>query len=139
MAKKITPFDDANTTAAVKMYKAGKSVAEIARHFHSYGNPIRTRLEKAGVYQGRTAAATVSAKTTRSDTVAPANSGVTVSAAIDAITKTVATALFGDAQLAPQPMTRTEMFDKLHSGVEEGVKKAGIGFHAGRNGKGKRA
>jgi len=136
MAKtKIVPFDDANTLVAVKMYKTGKSVAEIARHFHSYGNPIVARLKAAGIYKGSAGTAAVSSRTAQRETVLA--TGTLSHEAIDAIAKGIAAAAFGDARFTPQPMTRAEMFEKIHDGVEQGVKKAGIGFHA--NGKGKRA
>ncbi len=49
---------------------------------------------------------------------------------VESISRSVAAAAFADARFTPAPMTRTEMFDKVRVGVEEGVKKSGIGFHA---------
>lgn len=47
--------------------------------------------------------------------------------AVEIIARSVASAAFSDAQLVPQPTTRTEMFANISKGVREGVKR--IGFH----------
>lgn len=53
MAKKaaVKKFNDKNTAEAIRLFKQGKTIAELKRHFHSYGNPIVARLKAAGVYR----------------------------------------------------------------------------------------
>lgn len=50
--------------------------------------------------------------------------------AVEIIARAVASAAFSDAQLVPQPTTRTQMFENISKGVRAGVRSLGIGFHA---------
>lgn len=63
MKTAIKKFDDKNLPEAIKLYKAGSSIAELKRKFRCYGNPIVARLKKAGVYGKVEKKAPASAKT----------------------------------------------------------------------------
>ena|SRR5258708_3428078 len=132
---KVKPFDDSKTAEAIRLYKGGATVAELKARYHTYGNPIVSRLKAAGVYRaaGRpTTAKPVKAKAGKK-TAAPQairTNGMTTKEVVDQLARSVATAAFGDARFTPVPMTRTEIFERIQDGVQQGVKRMKIGFHA---------
>ena len=133
---KVKPWNEENTKEALRLYKQGTSVAELKKRFQSYGNPIVTRLKAAGVYKaGRAVAATKPVKVKAGKKAAAPQAtlrtnGMTTKEVVDQLARSVATAAFGDARFTPVPMTRTEIFERIQDGVEQGVKRMKIGFHA---------
>lgn len=129
---KVKPWNEKNTKEAIRLFKSGTSVAELKRRFQSYGNPIVTRLKAAGVYKpgravvaparkvGKVAAAKTNGKT----------NGMTSKEVVDSISRSVATAAFGNARFTPEPMTRAEIFERIQDGVQAATKRMKIGFHA---------
>lgn len=135
---KVRPFDDRNTKEAIRLYKQGASVAELKAKYHSYGNPIVTRLKAAGIYKGPVAARKAAAKPAprvkagapRANGTAKVNGFTSRQELVDSISRAVATTAFGNARFTPEPMTRSEIFSRIQDGVEQSVKKLKIGFHA---------
>lgn len=51
MGIKVQKFNDKNLAELIRLYKAGNTVADLKRKWRCYGNPLVTRLRKAGVYK----------------------------------------------------------------------------------------
>ena len=45
-----------------------------------------------------------------------------------AVARAVAGQIYGDATVTPQPMSRTEAFERINSGIKDGMKR--FGFHS---------
>lgn len=132
--KTAKPFDvQKHGAEAVRLYKQHVSIAEMKRKWHCYGNPIVAHLKKAGVYLGAVAVGKAAPKATtrkRTDVVSMRPNGITSKELVETISRGVAAAAFGNARFTPEPMTRTEMFEKIQAGVTESVKRMNIGFHS---------
>jgi|SRR5579859_1013613 len=131
---KVKPWNDKNTKEAIRLYRQGTSVADLKKRFQSYGNPIVTRLKAAGVYKpGRAVAAKAPATKAGKAAAVKTNgksNGITPQEVVDSISRSVATAAFGNARFTPEPMTRAEIFERIQDGVSAATKKLKIGFHA---------
>lgn len=126
-----------NQQKMIDLWNKGKSVTEIAKQLDA--SPVWTRrvlatkapqdykrgLEARHAETPRNRASIVTAS------VAGGSKAQTVdSVLVETIARAVASAAFSNAQLVPQPTTRTEMFENISNGVREGIKKSGMGFHS---------
>lgn len=83
------------------------------------GNPVALAKVASGVQK------TGPTRTTRT-TKMPAS--FDLAGFTDAVARAVASQIYGDATVTPQPMSRTEAFERINAGIKEGVKR--IGFHS---------
>lgn len=129
---KVKPFDNSKTAEAIRLYKNGATIADLKARFHSYGNPIVARLKAAGVYKPERTVGRAAVKSSgkKVAVMQPKANGLTSKEIVDSIARGVAAAAFGNARFTPEPMTRTEMFSRIHTGVQDSMKKMRIGFHA---------
>lgn len=138
--KAVTPAKSQhyNQQRMIELWNKGKSVAEIAEDQNCSTIWARRVLAlkapeayKAGLEARHTQSLALAGPSAKAVVRKGANGmgrDFNLSEAVEVIARAVASAAFSDAQLVPQPTTRTEMFANISKGVREGVKK--IGFHA---------
>lgn len=113
--------------------KLGTVKAVAARTGASYAW-VRHNLLQAGVkLPGRgehSVALARSAPVAMDKVVRMKGNGMSPKQVVETISRAVAQAAFANAQYQPPPMTRQEQFDSIQKGVNAGIKKLGVGFHA---------
>lgn len=57
MATVTRKFNDKNLSKLIRLFKAGKTIAQLKKIFRTYGNPLVRRLKDAGVYRKQKAKA----------------------------------------------------------------------------------
>lgn len=124
-----------NQQKMINLWEQGKSVAEIAKAEGCSDVYARRVLStkapaqyKAGLEARHTASGAAPAKANGNGKAGNGNGHLSTEAAVKLIARSVAGAVFSDAQLVPAPTTRTEMFNNITKGVKAAVRQ--IGFHA---------
>lgn len=127
-----------NQQKMITLWNKGKSIAEIAKSLDAsevWTRRVLSTKAPADYKRGLEARHTNTPSNRVSAPVAGRSKARTnqldegSSALVETIARAVASAAFSNAQLVPQPTTRTEMFENISNGVREGIKKSGFGFH----------
>ena len=119
------------------LFEKGKSVAQIMKTTGASYPWVHASLQRLGLIPGikpRSHAGVLAKAASGVQRTGPVRTTRLMPASFDlgqfteSIARAVAGQIYGDATVTPQPMSRSEAFQRINQGIKDGVKR--FGFHS---------